>query len=63
MTAGGEAAAAGETFAGGGEAAFEATVLVVMNGVGRLLVPDVGTGDRVDNEAEDVKRHDTNLVC
>lgn len=38
------------------------TVLVVMNGVGRFLVPDVGTGDRVDDEAEDVKLHHTSCV-
>ena len=34
-----------------GEAAFEVTVLVVMNGVGWFLAPDVGTGDKVDDEA------------
>jgi hypothetical protein len=39
--------AAGGTSTCGGEEAFEVTVLVVMNGVGRFLVPDVGTGDRV----------------
>ncbi len=38
------------------------TVLVVMNGVGRFLVPDVGTGDRVDDEAEDVELHHTRSV-
>ena len=38
------------------------TVLVVMNGVGRFLVPDVGTGDRVDDEAEDVELHHTSCV-
>ncbi len=42
---------------------FETTVLVVMNGVGRLLVPDVWTGDRVDNEAVDVELHVTSCVC
>jgi hypothetical protein len=64
QAAGGGAAAAGGTSAGGGEAAFEATVLVVMNGVGRFLVPDVATGDRVDDdEAEDVELHDTSCVC
>ena len=46
----------------GGEEAFEVTVLVVMNGVGRFLVPGVGTGDRVDDEAEDVKLHHTSCV-
>jgi hypothetical protein len=49
--AGGKAAAVRGTSAGGGEVAFEAIVLVVMNRVDRLLVPDVGTGDRVDDEA------------
>ena len=38
------------------------TVLVVMNGVGRFLVPDVGTGDRVDDEAEEVELHHTSCV-
>ena len=53
---------AGGTSTCGGEAAFEVTVLVVMNGVGRFLVPDVGTGDRVDDEAEDVELHHTSCV-
>ena len=35
---------------------------MVMNGVGWFLVPDVGTGDRVDDEAEDVKLHHTSCV-
>ena len=38
------------------------TVLVVMNGVGWFLVPDVGTGDRVDDEAEEVELHHTSCV-
>jgi hypothetical protein len=54
--------AAGGTSTCGGEEAFEVTVLVVMNGVGRFLVPDVGTGDRVDDEAEDVELHHTSCV-
>ena len=40
-----------------GEAAFEVTVLVVMNGIALFLVPDVETGDKVDDEAEDVELH------
>ena len=35
------------------------TVLVVMNGVVWFLVPDVGTEDRVNDEAEDVEVHQT----
>jgi hypothetical protein len=54
--------AAGGTSTCGGEEAFEVTVLVAMNGVGRFLVPGVGTGDRVDDEAEDVKLHHTSCV-
>jgi hypothetical protein len=54
--------AAGGTSTCGGEEASEVTVLVVMNGVGRFLVRDVGTGDRVDDEAEDVKLHHTSCV-
>ena len=54
--------AAGGTSTCGGEEASEVTVLVVMNGVGRFLVPDVGTGDRVDDEAEDVELHHTSCV-
>ncbi len=42
--AGGGAAAAGGTSTCGGEAAFEVTDLVVMNGVCRFLVTDFGTG-------------------
>ena len=53
---------AGGTSTCGGEAAFEVTVLVVMNWVGRFLVPDVGTGDRLDDEAEDVELHHTSCV-
>ena len=34
-----------------GEVAVQVTVLVVMNGISWFLVPDVGTGDRVDDEA------------
>ena len=34
-----------------GEAVFEVTVLVVINGISWFLVPDVGTGDGVDDEA------------
>ena len=45
-----------------GEAAFEVTILVVMNGIGRFLVPDVETGDKVDDEAEDVELHHTSYV-
>ncbi len=45
----GKAAAVGGTSAGGGEVAIEAIVLVVMSRVDRLLVPDVGRGDRVDD--------------
>ncbi len=45
-----------------GEAALEATALVVMNGFGRLLLPDVGIGDRVDDEAEDLELHDISRV-
>ena len=45
-----------------GEAAFEVTVLVVMNGIGLFLVPDVETGDKVDDEAEDVELHHTSYV-
>ncbi len=36
-----------------------------MPGVGRFLVPDVGTGDRVDDDseaAEDVELHHTSCV-
>ena len=33
---------------------------MVMNRVG--LVPDVGTGDRVADEAEDVELHETSCV-
>ena len=54
--------AAGGTSTCGGEAAFELTVLVVMNGVGRFLAPDVGTGDKVDDEAEDVELHHTSYT-
>ena len=54
--------AAGGTSTCGGEEAFEVTVLVMMNGVGRFLVPGVWTGDRVDDEAEDVKLHHTSCV-
>ena len=50
---------AGVTSTCGGEAASEVTVLVVMNWVVRFLVPDVGTGDRLDDEAEDVELHHT----
>jgi hypothetical protein len=39
-----------------GEAAFEVTVLVVMNGISWFLVPDV------DDEAEDVELHHTSCV-
>ena len=45
-----------------GEAAFEVTVLVVMNRISWFLIPDVGTGDRVDDEAEDVELHHTSYV-
>ena len=55
--------AAGGTSTCGCEAAFEVTVLVVMNGVGLFLVPDVGTGDRVDDEAEDVELHHTSCAA
>ncbi len=48
---------AGGTSTCGGEEVFEVTVLVVMNGVGWFLVLDVGTGDRVYDEAEDVELH------
>ncbi len=58
----GRGAAAGGTSTCGGEAAFKVTVLVVMNGVGRFLVPDVGTGDRVDDEAEYVELHHSSCV-
>ena len=38
------------------------TVLVVMHWISWFLVPDVGTGDRVDDEAEDVELHHTSCV-
>ena len=59
---GGGAAAAGGTSTCGCKVAFEVTVLVVMNGVCLFLVTDFWSGDRVDDEAEDVELHHTSCV-
>ena len=61
-SAGGGAAGGTSTFGGKVAFKFELTVLVVMNGIGRFLGPDVGTGDRIDDEAEDVELHHTSCV-
>ena len=62
VAAGGGAAEAGGTSTCGGKAVFEVTDLVVMNRVCRFLVTDFRTGDRVDDEAEDVELHHTSYV-